>query len=181
MLQRALSRHSGSTNANSLECAKGCALASQGHSRTDRWGNRELGRHCHIFGDGFCWRPVFLILFESWVSVSITGQLTTSAKHGKGNKPRGNCKTDDCIPANRHTLTTCTQGNNGTTSLASIQYLFAVCKECGGAVKVIASIDDTSEIKQILAHLQRNVESKGFNLLPKSRGSTWCRLQKPVK
>ena len=51
----------------------------------------------------------------------------------------------------------------------------AVCKECGGTVKVIpkafavltwqalASIEDPAVIKQVLAHLQRKVESKEFN------------------
>ena len=69
----------------------------------------------------------------------------------------------------------------------------AVCKECGGTVKVIpkafavltgqalASIEDPAVIptalaalagqalKQILAHLERKAESKEFNLLPKGR------------
>ncbi len=39
----------------------------------------------------------------------------------------------------------------------------AICEECGGAVKVIASIEDPAVIKQILAHLQRKAESKEFN------------------
>jgi hypothetical protein len=50
----------------------------------------------------------------------------------------------------------------------------AVCKECGGTVKVIAdasdrSIEDPAVIKQILAHLQRKAESNEFNPLPESR------------
>ena len=44
-----------------------------------------------------------------------------------------------------------------------------ICEECGGAVKVIASIEDSVVIKQILAHLERKAESKEFNLLPESR------------
>jgi hypothetical protein len=57
----------------------------------------------------------------------------------------------------------------------------AVCKECGGTVKVIpkafavltgqalASIEDPAVIKQILAHLERKAKSKEFNSLPESR------------
>ena len=32
------------------------------------------------------------------------------------------------------------------------------CAHCGGAVKVIASIEDPAVIKQILAHLERRAE-----------------------
>ena len=41
--------------------------------------------------------------------------------------------------------------------------------ENGGTVKVIASIEDPSVIKQILAHLERKAEAKEFNPLPESR------------
>ena len=42
------------------------------------------------------------------------------------------------------------------------------CEECGGAAKVIASIEDPAVIKQIRTHLQRKAESKEFNPLPGS-------------
>lgn len=59
----------------------------------------------------------------------------------------------------------------------------AVCKECGGAVKVVAdtsdrSIEEPAVIKQILAHLERKAESKEFNPLPASRVSASCRKQR---
>ncbi len=56
-----------------------------------------------------------------------------------------------------------------------------ICEECGGAVKVIASIEDPvviptalaalagQALKQILAHLERKAGSKEFNPLPESR------------
>ena len=47
----------------------------------------------------------------------------------------------------------------------------AVCKECGGTVKVISSIEDPVVIKLILAQLERKAESKEFSLLP---GSPLC-------
>ena len=40
---------------------------------------------------------------------------------------------------------------------------------CGGAVKVIASIEGLAVIKQILARLERKTESKEFKPLPGSR------------
>ena len=43
------------------------------------------------------------------------------------------------------------------------------CVACGGAVKIIASIEDPAIIKQILAHLERKAEAKEFNPLPESR------------
>jgi hypothetical protein len=47
----------------------------------------------------------------------------------------------------------------------------SICEACGGAVKVIASIEDPAVIKQILAHLQRKAESKEFNPLPESKAT----------
>ena len=44
-----------------------------------------------------------------------------------------------------------------------------ICETCGGAVKVIASIENPAVIKQILAHLERKAESKEFNPLPEGR------------
>ncbi len=45
----------------------------------------------------------------------------------------------------------------------------SICDTCGGAVKVIASIEDPAVIKQILAHLERKAESKEFNPSRESR------------
>ena len=43
------------------------------------------------------------------------------------------------------------------------------CSECGGAVKVIACIEDPVVIKKILAHLQEKIAPAGLDLLPQSR------------
>ena len=40
------------------------------------------------------------------------------------------------------------------------------CSECGGAVKVIASIEDPVVIKKILAHLKEKVTPAGLGRLP---------------
>ena len=45
------------------------------------------------------------------------------------------------------------------------------CSECGGAVKVIACIEDPIVIKKILAHLDGNVSSAATARLPDCRAS----------
>jgi hypothetical protein len=46
---------------------------------------------------------------------------------------------------------------------------FGTCGECGGAVKVIACIEDPVVIEKILTHLQGKVISGPTHLLPESR------------
>jgi hypothetical protein len=43
------------------------------------------------------------------------------------------------------------------------------CSACGGAVKVIACIEDPAVIEKILTHLQEKVVSGPKDLLPQSR------------
>ncbi len=43
------------------------------------------------------------------------------------------------------------------------------CSECGGAVKVIACIEDPVVIAKILTHLDEKAASAGKGLLPESR------------
>ena len=43
------------------------------------------------------------------------------------------------------------------------------CRKCGGAVKVIASIEDPAVVRKILAHLDDNVSSVAPALLPECR------------
>ncbi len=90
--------------------------------------------------------------------------LVTPAKRGKGNKREENCKTGDCESANRHAAMTWAQRLKRVFNID-----ITTCEECGGTVKVIASIEDPAVIKQILAHLERKAESKEFNPLPESR------------
>ena len=92
--------------------------------------------------------------------------LATLAKRGKGNKRQGNRKTDDCTPAKRHSAMTWAQRLKRVFNID-----ITTCETCGGAVKVIASIEDPAVIKQILAHLERKAESKEFNPLSESRVS----------
>jgi len=43
------------------------------------------------------------------------------------------------------------------------------CSECGGAVRIIASIEDPVEIRKILAHLADKATSATTGLLPECR------------
>ena len=43
------------------------------------------------------------------------------------------------------------------------------CGECGGAVKIIACIEDPAVIKKILDHLQEKAALAGLDLLPQCR------------
>ncbi len=43
------------------------------------------------------------------------------------------------------------------------------CSECGGAVKIIASIEDPAVIRKILAHLGEKATPAGRGMLPQCR------------
>lgn len=43
------------------------------------------------------------------------------------------------------------------------------CSECGGTIKIIASIEDPAVIAKILAHLNEKTSSAGTGLLPQCR------------
>jgi hypothetical protein len=45
------------------------------------------------------------------------------------------------------------------------------CSECGGDVKIIASIEDPAVIQKILAHVNNNATSAATALLPDYRAS----------
>ncbi len=91
--------------------------------------------------------------------------LVTPAKRGKGNQRGVNNEAEDRIPAERHVSMTLAQRLKRVFNID-----ITTCGECGGAVKVIASIEDPAVIKQILAHLERKTETKECHPLPESRG-----------
>jgi len=43
------------------------------------------------------------------------------------------------------------------------------CSECGGKIKIIASIEDSTVIRKILAHVDAIAASVGARLLPECR------------
>jgi hypothetical protein len=48
------------------------------------------------------------------------------------------------------------------------------CSECGGVVKIIASIEDPAMINKILAHLDEKAVHAGLNLLPECWAPPGC-------
>jgi hypothetical protein len=63
--------------------------------------------------------------------------LVTPAKRGKSNKREENGKKGDCVPANRHVAMTWAQRLKRVFNVDIV-----ICEKCGGAVKVMASIED---------------------------------------
>ncbi len=89
--------------------------------------------------------------------------LVTPAKRGKGNKREENCKTGDCESANSHAAMTWAQRLKRVFNIN-----ITTCEECGGAVKIIASIEDPAVIKQILAHLEKKRNQKNSIHYPRA-------------
>jgi len=91
--------------------------------------------------------------------------LVTPAKRGKGKK-KGNAaqQPPDQTPAERRASMTWAQRLKRVFNID-----IETCIECGGAVKIIASIEDPAVIKQILAHLDQRVASSEVARLPQSR------------
>ncbi len=88
--------------------------------------------------------------------------LVTPSKRSKNTHCRING--DERSPVERHAAMTWAQRLKRVFNID-----VSTCDACGGAVKIIASIEDPVVIKLILAHLQRKAELKEYNLLPESR------------
>ena len=86
----------------------------------------------------------------------------TPAKRGKGNKAR--VPDEPPTPAERRASMTWAQ------RLKRVFHIdIETCPACGGAVKVIASIEDPVVIKKILDHLKSKEETREPFPLPESR------------
>jgi Putative transposase len=88
----------------------------------------------------------------------------TPAKRGKGKKTKAPEGSQDQSPAERRASMTWAQ---------RLKRVFTIdietCRECGGAVKVIACIEDPVVIEKILTHLNKKAASAETGLLPESR------------
>ena len=88
----------------------------------------------------------------------------TPAKRGKGSKPKAPDEAQDRTPAERRAAMTWAQ---------RLKRVFNVdvetCRACGGAVKVIACIEDPVVIEKILTHLNEKALPIQAPLLPESR------------
>jgi hypothetical protein len=88
----------------------------------------------------------------------------TPAKRGKGNKVKVPNETQDPTPAERRASMTWAQRLKRVFNID-----IETCRECGGAVEVIACIEDPVVIEKILTHLNKKAASAGTGLLPEVR------------
>ncbi|GHL78620.1 hypothetical protein ECZU34_63680 [Escherichia coli] len=88
--------------------------------------------------------------------------LVTPAKRGRGNKVR--VADEPATPAQRRASMTWAQRLKRVFNID-----IETCSGCGGAMKVIACIEDPIVIKQILDHLKHKAETSGTGALPESR------------
>jgi hypothetical protein len=90
--------------------------------------------------------------------------LVTPARRGKGNKTKATNETQDQTPAEKR---------ESMTWAMRLKRVFNIdietCSECGGAVKIIASIEDPAVIKKILDHLDQNIPTHQALHFPESR------------
>jgi hypothetical protein len=95
----------------------------------------------------------------------------TPAKRGKGRKTRVTNDIPDQTPAERHAAMTWAQ---------RLKRVFDIdienCSECGGDVRIIASIEDPVVIRTILAHLDNKGVLAADSLLPDCRASPDSRM-----
>ncbi len=97
--------------------------------------------------------------------------LVTPAKRGKGNKTKAPDDGQDKTPVERRAAMSWAQRLKRVFNI-DIQ----TCSECGGAVKVIACIEDPMVIEKILTHLNEKVTSPGTGLLPQVRAPPQAEL-----
>jgi hypothetical protein len=88
----------------------------------------------------------------------------TSAKRGKGNKPKAVDDPQERTSAERRASMSWAQRLKRVFNID-----IETCRECGGAVKVIACIETPVVIKQILDHLKHKAETSESRALPESR------------
>jgi hypothetical protein len=90
--------------------------------------------------------------------------LVTPGKRGKGNKSKATDETQDQTPIERRAAMTWAQ---------RLKRIFTIdvetCRECGGAMKVIACIEDPVVIKKILDHLKKKAKTNEPKPLSESR------------
>ena len=90
--------------------------------------------------------------------------MVTPARRGKGSKPKDANGRQEQSPAERRASMNWAQ---------RLKRVFGIdietCPACGGAMEVIACIEDPVVIKQILDHLEHKVQASGPRALPESR------------
>jgi hypothetical protein len=91
--------------------------------------------------------------------------VVTPAKRGKGGKRPSEGDVEAPTPAERRAAMTWAR---------RLKRVFGIdittCRECGGAVKVIACIEDPAVIQKILTHLDKQGPQREVGRLPQGRG-----------
>jgi len=100
--------------------------------------------------------------------------VVTPARRGKVNKPGRSDEPQEQTPVERRAAMTWAQRLRRVFA-KSRRYPegdidIKTCRECGGAVRIIACIEDPAVIEKILAHLQEKATAAETGLLPESRG-----------
>jgi len=92
--------------------------------------------------------------------------LVTPARRGKGKKVKTLKQALDQTPAEKHI---------SMTWAVRLKWVFDIeidiCSECGGDVRIIASIEDPVAMRMILAHLNKKMALAEISLLPDCRAS----------
>jgi hypothetical protein len=95
----------------------------------------------------------------------------TPGKRGKGNTTQGADETQEKTPVERRAAMTWAQRLKRVFNID-----IEVCTQCGGPVKVIASIEDPDVIKKILEHLKKKDDTQEAVQLPDARAPPQGRL-----
>ena len=90
--------------------------------------------------------------------------LVTPARRGRGNKPKATDEGQAQTPAERRAAMTWAQRLKRVFNID-----IETCRECGGAVRIIACIEDPVVIDKILTHLQEKLTPVPAGLRPESR------------
>ena len=88
----------------------------------------------------------------------------TPARRGRGNTHKAPAEEEQTTPGERHAAMSWAQRLKRVFNI-DIQ----TCSACGGAVKVIACIQDPAVIDKILTHRQEKLVPGAADLLPQSR------------
>ena len=88
----------------------------------------------------------------------------TPAKRGRGKRVKTQREGPDQTPAEKRASMNWAQRLKRVFNID-----IETCSECGGDVKIIASIEDSVVIRKILAHLAQNVSVQQVTCLPESR------------
>jgi len=90
--------------------------------------------------------------------------LVTPAKRGKGKKVKTPDEEQDQTAAEKRASMTWAKRLKRVFNID-----IETCSECGGEVRIIASIEDPEVIRKILAHLDEKITLTGTGMLPETR------------